>query len=257
MLSCSTAALWAPKQGNTPAEYEDAYAQHPAGSLLQGQSARFAVADGASESTFADIWAKQLVRSYCQAPFNNRQDLQARLEALGGRWERIVFRRPLPWFAEEKARLGAAATLLGMECSSLTDQPAASGEWQAVVVGDSCLFHVRQGTLRLAWPLTRAQDFNNAPDLVFSSPINNRRFQGETLFWQDTWQAGDLFLLATDALAAWFLGARERGERPWEVLKQLAAGSDAQPAFLEWTDEQRSARRLRNDDTTCVIVEML
>jgi hypothetical protein len=42
------------KDGNRPDEYEDAFAGNP-------KVGRFAVADGASESSFAALWAKLLV----------------------------------------------------------------------------------------------------------------------------------------------------------------------------------------------------
>lgn len=45
------------KEGNKPEEYEDAFAGDP-------RSGRFAVADGASESSFACLWAKLLVNGF-------------------------------------------------------------------------------------------------------------------------------------------------------------------------------------------------
>jgi hypothetical protein len=45
------------KDGNRPDEYEDAYAGNP-------RVGRFAVADGASESSFAALWAKLLVDGF-------------------------------------------------------------------------------------------------------------------------------------------------------------------------------------------------
>jgi hypothetical protein len=47
------------KRGSPPDEYEDAFAGTPA-------TGRFAVADCASESSFAAAWAKLLVKVYIQ-----------------------------------------------------------------------------------------------------------------------------------------------------------------------------------------------
>ena len=56
----SATAWWAPKSGNTASEYEDAYAVKP-------EALRFAVADGASETSFARQWAELLVEGFVQA----------------------------------------------------------------------------------------------------------------------------------------------------------------------------------------------
>ncbi len=46
-----------PKRGHRLEEYEDAYAGNPDGG-------RFAVADGAAESSFANVWAQLLVSGF-------------------------------------------------------------------------------------------------------------------------------------------------------------------------------------------------
>lgn len=52
-----------PKAGNRADEYEDAYSPKRQGEL-EGESFRFAVADGATEGSFSRLWAGMLVRSY-------------------------------------------------------------------------------------------------------------------------------------------------------------------------------------------------
>src|SRR6266568_755912 len=54
-------AWWAPKAGNAADEYEDAYAVEPA-------ALRYAVADGASETSFAKQWAELLVERFVHEP---------------------------------------------------------------------------------------------------------------------------------------------------------------------------------------------
>src|SRR5260370_42032120 len=54
-------ALSVPKHGHTEDEYEDAWAADP-------DAGRFAVADGASESAFAGLWARLLVEGFVAAP---------------------------------------------------------------------------------------------------------------------------------------------------------------------------------------------
>ena len=52
---CQTLSL--PKRGHSADEFEDAFAFDPA-------AGRYAVADGASESSFAGLWARLLVEGF-------------------------------------------------------------------------------------------------------------------------------------------------------------------------------------------------
>ena len=112
MLHFEQNAFHAQKRGNTLSEYEDAFAF----SLASGQlrTLRVAISDGATESSFAGEWAKMLVRNLRDDWFSDADDLKTRIEALGNHWKSVVKRRPLPWFAEEKVRQGAFATLLAI-----------------------------------------------------------------------------------------------------------------------------------------------
>ena len=99
--------FWLPKQGNTAEEYEDAFA-------ASVENRRFGVADGATESSFADIWAQALVEAFTQSPPNGIE-FDDWLKPLQEAWHKNVSWDRLPWFAEEKAKSGAFATLLGLE----------------------------------------------------------------------------------------------------------------------------------------------
>src|SRR5438309_355857 len=98
-------AFHLPRRGHAPAEYEDAFAADPC-------SGRFAVADGASESSFAGRWARLLVEGFvggAQDPWGADW-----LVPLRRRWVEEVAPLPLPWYAEAKREQGAFATLLGV-----------------------------------------------------------------------------------------------------------------------------------------------
>ncbi|HKI34016.1 MAG TPA: protein phosphatase 2C domain-containing protein [Gemmataceae bacterium] len=227
----SCQALSLPKRGNAADEYEDAFAaDSPAG--------RFAVADGASESSFAGLWARLLVEGFVRpAP--------GWLDAARRSWAAGVGGQPLPWYAEAKRDDGAFATLLGLVVGD--------GRWHALAVGDSCLFQVRQDRLIEAFPLRRSAEFGNRPLLIGSrppvAPASEVRAEG-----RGGWQPADRFLLMTDALAQWFLRRHEAGDRPWEELTRLPTKPDASDAFATWVEERRRHDGLRNDDVTLVLV---
>jgi hypothetical protein len=233
-------ALHRVKAGNAPAEYEDAFA---------ATRTRFAVADGASEASFAAAWARLLAEGFVEGerPWH---DLDW-LAPVRRHWSAEVDGLPVPWYAEAKREMGAFATLLGVAFR----RPDADGRgaWRAAAVGDSCLFHVRRGRLRRAFPLTRSDEFDNAPRLLCSrasaggieAPV---RAGGH-------WRAGDRFLLATDALAQWFLHEVERGGDPVADVSGILAESDPQAAFPAWI-EMRRAGGLRNDDVTLLVIDL-
>jgi hypothetical protein len=223
----SCRALSLPRRGNAADEYEDAFAADPA-------AGRFAVADGASESSFAGLWARLLVDGFVRpAP--------GWLAAARQSWAARVDGQVLPWYAEAKRADGAFATFLGMVL--------AAGRWHALAVGDTCLFQVRGDRLATAFPLAHSDEFGNRPRLIGSRPSAAAQTHAEG---NGDWQTGDRFLLMTDALAHWFLRRHEAGERPWEEFGQLSEGDGG---FAEWV-EQRRRDGLRNDDVTVVMIDV-
>ncbi|MHC4548397.1 MAG: protein phosphatase 2C domain-containing protein [Planctomycetota bacterium] len=271
-----TRAFHVAKQGNAEAEYEDAF--YPEQGVHREVTAfRCAVADGATESAFSGLWAQLLVRSF------GRRRL--RVHHLQRVWRRIVKRSSLPWYLEAKLKRGAHAAFVGLsvhDARSASSRPrrapqaahaaaapgdsapvvvspgvAVEGPWRALAIGDSCLFHVRDGVLLDSGPVDRSDDFDNSPVLV-SSQQTQALARGDlhVHVLTGTWQPHDTFYLATDALAKWILSQHEAGLSPWESLEEL--GTDAEPApFADLVADLRSARALHNDDTTLLRIEVV
>src|SRR6266536_5305824 len=112
------------KRGHAAEEYEDALAVDPA-------SGRFAVADGASESSFAAPWARLLAEGFVTASGNPWRGLDW-LVAPRQRWADAVHALALPWYAEIKRDQGAFATLLGL--AFRPPRRGRSGTWRALAV---------------------------------------------------------------------------------------------------------------------------
>lgn len=229
------------KEGNPPEEFEDAFGADPS-------TGRFAVADGATESSFAEPWARAMAHAFARQPPPWPPDpeaLAAWLAPLQAEWHAGVPWDGLPWYAGEKARSGAFATLLGLEFF-----PAATGDpggaWRATAVGDSLLFLIRAGELRLSWPLAASNQLGNRPRLLCSLPTYNTFAVRECRTIGGEAAPGDRFLLMTDSPAKWFLTAVEAGGRPWE---DLLAMPDAD-AFAAWVIGARAGGAMRNDDVT-------
>ncbi len=222
------------KRGHGADEYEDAFAADPG-------AGRFAVADGASESSFAGAWARLLVDGFVR-----KQDGPNWLAAARRDWAAQVDGRPLPWYAEAKREQGAFATFLGLV---LGRTPEGEAVWRALAVGDSCLFQVSRDRLVERFPVSDSRAFGNQPHLLGARAAGAARGDGHAER-RGSWRPGDRFLLATDALAQWFLSRHEAGERPWEALAGLGADD-----FGAWVEECRERDGLRNDDVTLVVIE--
>lgn len=248
--------LLAPKGGNRPDECEDAArAVYPQRIGASGRrTVRVAVADGASESAFAREWAAVLTDAFVDRPLDLHGLTEASftgwLAAAQAEWHAGVPWDRVPWHGEAKARAGAFATLLGLTVGAAPDDPGRL-RWQAVAVGDSCLFIVRGGRLWLSFPLEDAAQFDNTPALVCSNPANAGELWRSVRCSGGRCEAGDLFILASDALAGWFLAGNAAGEQPWETLLTLQAS-----AWDDWVEEQRREGVMRNDDTTAVVIRV-
>ena len=247
-----TQGFSAPKRGNVESEYEDAY--FPVQACRENLSEfRCAIADGASESAFSREWARLLVRGY------HRQRLS--LARLQNCWHRMVTRRPVPWYLEEKIRRGAHATLVGLSIWEAEVPEPQGGSWRVVAIGDSCLFHVRDDELLTVAPMSKSDEFNNHPNLISTDPAAalGVGMSRATVISGD-WQPNDVFYLLTDALAEWALGKHEAGRPPWTLFQNMGEDGGSteagQDSFASFVANLREKDGLHNDDTTLLRVEV-
>lgn len=258
-------AFRAPKAGASLAECEDAYGigPSPAGEgAFDGRWLRVAVSDGASEAMLAARWASELVQHAVSASWC--QDFVDAVDAAIGGWEASVAeyiaereanQHPLQWYEEPGIEQGAYATIVALWLDDPLDGHQHEGRFDAWALGDSCLFQVRDDSAVAAFPIHDASAFDTSPALVHSKTPDLTLVHKHIHHIAGTWQSGDTFYLATDALSQWFLSQIERGGRPWQTLCDL--GTDAMPiGFDAWVDEQRRQGELRNDDTTLLRIDV-
>ncbi|CAI7977527.1 PPM-type phosphatase domain-containing protein [Frankia sp. Hr75.2] len=218
--------------GRSPAENEDSCAIRP-------ELGRFAVADGASTSARPEVWSRLLVDAYAHDGLDPlAPDV---LRALRERWWAQVSRPGLPWFARAKLQSGADASFLGLSVD------VANQSWTATCVGDSCVFHLRDGETRSVGPVGRSSDFTRFAELVGShgpSAPEPTLLTGEL-------RPGDVLVLATDALARLLLHAAEtRGRMPSPCWLAQTAGR-----FSRAVAAYRHHGYLADDDTTICVVQ--
>jgi hypothetical protein len=229
--------LWLPKFGNDVDDYEDAFCPAATSQSELGKF-RCAVADGATESSFAGLWAGLLTEGYVE---------EKPLAELRSCFKTQIDSKDLSWFAEAKADLGAFAALVGLELD-------AKGRWQAQATGDSCLFHVRESKALTFFPLRKSEEFNNSPALISSKEGDKIGIESET---SGRWQAKDVFFLVSDALSRWImLNIESQNDLIFERLGCLNECSELEALALEERQAIDSAGRplLRNDDLTLMRV---
>jgi hypothetical protein len=234
--------FWSEKFGNSENEYEDAF--WPKRPLDDSAlTFRFAVADGATESSYSKFWAGLLVEAFCGGELEPKKRIES-LRNLESAWSNYVTAKPIPWYLVDSVRSGAFSSILGLTLKS-SPTSGKGRTWQAVAVGDSCLVQMRGDQVVSKFPISDSASFSNRPILLSSSSGANA--ETKWLNISGTWESDDTFFMMTDALAHWFLAEVERHQRPWDYLRGLEVeGAE----FHDLVCELRRTKVLRNDDVT-------
>jgi hypothetical protein len=233
------------KADEAPRDCQDAYDYNT-------ELNRYAIADGVSQSFFPAEWAKLLVQHFCNDPSPLNADLFHTKK-----WREWLAPVQLKWFEEIKRKVTqkrghsgthlrnslaqrdpAAATFVGVQI----DTSLAGGEarWHSMIIGDSCLFHIRGGQLN-SYPINDPTDFDYHPE-HFASNGDLSKF--EPRFVSGTIRDGDVLILTTDALAKWILTRNGAGEQ---------ARRDTLARLLElrrWSDLYRFVEEARRQGET-------
>ena len=236
-----------PKTGHSVFECEDAIALDLGGN-------RFAVADGATEAFDARTWAHQLVTSWvckegCLRPaeFWNFVGEQGRI--LSASWSKVK----LPWYSEEKARAGSFAAFVGVQI----DVNSEAAGWEAVALGDSCVVQFRTNKIVKALPVANSDKFSATPILAPSNTSLQPEVAFQIAFDKGQLENGDLLLLLSDAVAAWFLRLVEdsNDEALSEFVHWLNRGDET--TLARFFETERSSKRLKDDDIAVLGIEVV
>ena len=260
-----------PKIGESSQNAQDRFASNSDVTLV-------ALSDGAGSSLYPRKWAEILVESFCSTPGNPIEAIQESyvdwLKPLQERWRQYYLEQlKMPnrkwWAGGSQFKNRGSATFLGLWLSPDPGDGAADGtsdgaadadavsdaieerRWQAIAVGDSCLFKwEREADRLLAFPLARSSEFKRTAKCFESLP-EHASFppQLEEGFYQD----GDCFYLVTDALAKWILQEREREGGEWKKLFELEISEE----FATLVERLREKKEIENDDTTMVAIRNL
>ncbi len=254
MPALTISAYTLQKEGTEPRQCEDAFA-------YDARAGRAALTDGASDAFEAGAWARLLAAMFVHAPpeagpeaFLDWVHAPARAWHASLRWDE------LPWYADQKARqVGGLATFLGFYFDAAPeddeDGPAA---WRALAVGDACLLHLRARSVLARFPVERPDGFGTTPALLSTRPAHNQAMvqAGGLQTTDGRCHPGDLFLLATDALAEWFYRLPDLADAgidlpDWQTLSGLLEND-----FAAVVEQLRARSVIRNDDVTLLVLRV-
>jgi hypothetical protein len=195
------------KLGNPSKEYEDSLS-------FDLKKGRFAIADGASGSTFSDIWARSLTETFV----NSRIDLFGDTNGIMGQmvstsrdyWYDNINWKALPWFLKNKSISGSYSTFLALQIKKVTGRL----KFKSISVGDSCMFILEGNKIKNSFPIKVPEEFGNNPKLIWSgqgSPVKKslKVPEPELLEFSGGLEKNETVILATDAAAKWIMEATE------------------------------------------------
>lgn len=285
----------AQKEGNLPEECEDAICAN-LNFDGRGKIARFAIADGASESSFAKEWAELLTTGFCEDKEfslarlfqisnseNKKQNdetgedvdaasevnessleyLESFIKRAALKWKALVDKKKLPWYAEFKKESGAYAAFLGLEIDKKNKIA------RVLAVGDCCLFVFSlEKNLYLVkgfFPKKKSSDFDNTPYLICSDVNRNKDLSNAARMGRFKIEKNQVLILASDAISAWlmknietFKGFSESSGwgLGWRAYYDISDKKKLTKYFQDIADKARSNREMRNDDIAIVAIKI-
>ncbi|MBP2368433.1 hypothetical protein [Pseudonocardia parietis] len=258
------------KLGNRSEECEDAYAVSPAvqsDEIINKGPIVVSVADGASESLLSGPWARILSESLTESVVTDpdlTRDSASFADAISiaiDAWDKwlvdYLLKReesdnPIRWYERPKLDRGSHAAAL---TAQFAEPIGKQGRWSVWALGDVCIFQVRDNSLTQAFPLTSSLEFNNSPLLLGTRDVDFELVSVRSGIAAGTYQSGDQFFIGTDAFSAWFLTLAEKGDTPWNLVRDVTCSPSADE-FQSWSHEVRSSGKMRNDDLAIVHVDM-
>lgn len=242
--------FWLSKDADAPEQYQDAFE-------LDSERGVAAIADGVSSAIFSGPWARILTRAVV-AETPDMEDTAAFVEWLARQreaWKAEIDTSKLTWYQRPKMAAGAMTTLLWVELwpeQTGDDGLAKTYVLRYYAIGDSCLFHVRDGRTLYTAPINHSSEFGLDPSVVGSI---DRKLDHLLAFSSANVEClpGDLLVLCTDAIALWAMHRAENGDPlDWESYWNMP--------YDEWRDEIFAARaetKMRFDDSTLVLLRVI
>jgi hypothetical protein len=228
-----------PKDLHEPSSNEDQF-------CFSDDGLRFALCDGASESYNSQLWAKIICRKFAAGPNFGPEWLSDALVE-------YISAHDFPamsWSQQSAYERGSFSTLLGIDFDPIHRAV------DVLAVGDCLALLVDEDRFIDAWPITDPERFKDHPTLLATLSRHND-FIAATGFCEKSVKtihlseyANPRLYCMTDALGEWAL---RHALASTDGLGRLSALTTEQE-LCELVVEERSAKRMRVDDSTLIIL---
>lgn len=224
-----------------------------------GRVNSIAISDGATGCSFSNYLAQSLVKGFLctENPKNSNKKNKSIIFNAFVETNKIIEKKISNFLNTnglkslliiEKARKGACATFLGIQINYNNKT------FYCLWIGDSCIFQIRAKKIIKALP--NIKNFTNHPELLKSIMTRDEiLFKSQN---QNKWEYGDVFLLATDALAEWVV--RNEGNEHWNKFLSYFVEKESSDVtydfFYKWVVNKRLKKMIEDDDTTCCILRV-
>jgi serine/threonine protein phosphatase PrpC len=206
-----------------------------------------AISDGATESSFSKEWSKLLVEHYTYRSFS-KDNLPETIKQIAGCWSKVTSSKDLLWYAQQKLETGAFATFIGLTIN------CKEKILECVAIGDSTMFLIRKDRLLFSFPITSSQQFGNTPKLFATNNKYQTEFENSVEYAKVHVEAGDLIVLASDAIAEWICKKIEKNNTYYRTIKKLMDKPIVE--FDSWLNVERHSGKIKNDDTTILLIKI-
>lgn len=247
-MQIKTSHFLFPKRSCKPSECED-------GLTVCRKTLRFCVTDGASEGFDSRGWARMLAAIWklnISGLILEPDQLCEVISNLSVKWRERWKDKSLPWYAEEKLKVGSFAAFLGIEIKPEGDLL----KWKAIAVGDCCLFiRNKENRLIASFPISSAEEFGNYPILI---PTNsNNQLYLKNYIRQDAgvFDFEDTLLLMSDAISSWYMKIGQNDSGKQEKFVQLLQKRNTD-SLKELIELERNNQNLRNDDIAIIYISV-
>ena len=229
---------------------KDALGDNLSGGLL-------VVADGIGTTLFSNIWARHLVAQFLETPLlsNDPFEVEWWLRLCQKRYqEKLSLLENMPWNVVQKAQSeGSLATLAAVR---VTHCETYSATVDLLACGHNCILIKKAATDQvISFPIAAAADFNLPPTYLPSRLDLFHRHFHRLAMKQMELGAGDILLLATDAVAHWIMSAGGGQYASPSVAFAMVAHQtpDTWPSFIA---ECRASKGLVDDDSTVLVLTL-
>jgi hypothetical protein len=221
----------------------------------------FVVADGVSTLFFSRRWAALLATYFLDVPLTGDDPFEVEwwLRPLQEQFkEQSPDVNTLHWSVRQKGREGSASTLASVRVTDINDASDKPVTAELLAFGDSCVFigNEEAQEVRISFPVENVLDFERAPIAIPSLFAKfNRKFHHCLIKRNVPLQAGDILILATDAVAKWILGkGANTRESVWAAFMEVAQKTPSD--WSTFISRCRQVRQMVDDDSTALVIRM-